>query len=644
MLLLLLACTGTSPKDTDVVTGDDTVWPDPVEGAGGLAFVDETEAWGLLQVNGAQMGAVDLDADGWPDLVTNDNQGIDDFAGGTRYHWTLMNRPDGKGGRTFVDETEASGLYARREGEGGRPSVQHVFADVDGDGDVDVFAGVFNDPHTAPETHFTDYSDILLNDGTGHFSFAPASPDLQVDMPVIGATFTDADADGIVDLFLGLWYSNEDIYRNGSWLNWLFGANPRLLRGNGDGTFTDVSADAGIEMKDGTSGTAQNNVLEGTHARPLMGATACDVDGDTMPDLLGMAYGRQWNPLWQNRGDGTYDEVGVPSGYAGDDDIDYSDNWYYVCYCWANDLCDAPTDPEFPYTQRQCQSVADAGYWNVGWDDQPANLNGNTFSTACADIDNDGDMDLWNAEITHEWAGGSADLSELLVNDGSGVYARPGLEETGLARVGVEDPSTTAWDFGDQKAAIADLDNDGRKDLILPSGAAYYGNFLYLWRQWDTLRFSEIQAEVGVDVPTAHGIALADYDRDGDLDMVTSSLSEVVTEGGYDHRIYFFENQGAGNHWLRLDVRAAANNSFAIGARVDVTAGGVTQTLEVVGGYGQHGINHEPVLTFGLGPFTAVDEVTVTMPGGEVVSYGVIDADQQVRLDPDGTVTVEEAG
>lgn len=73
-----------------------------------------------------------------------------------------------------------------------------------------------------------------------------------------------------------------------------------------------------------------------------------------------------------------------------------------------------------------------------------------------------------------------------------------------------------------------------------------------------------------------------------------------------------------------------------------MVVGGVTQLQEVVGGYGQHGINHEPVLTFGLGPFTAVDAVRVTLPGGETVEYGPIDADQQVRLDPDGSVSVEE--
>lgn len=633
LLLLALAC-----REPDAVA--DTPDP-PAPGPGGMAFTERTEAWGLAAVNGAQLQAVDLDHDGWPDLVADDNVGVDDFQGGPRYHWVLMNRPDGAGGRTFVDETVASGLFARREGDGGRPSVDHVFADVDGDGDVDAFAGVYNDPHTDPATHFADFSDVLLNDGAGRFSFAPLSPDLQVDFPMSGVTFTDFDADGVVDLYIGLWYVNDDLYGDGSWLNWVFGANDRLLRGNGDGTFADVTEAAGLEMSEAIGSTmAWNAVLNGTHARPTMGVTACDLDGDAFPELLVQAYGRQWNLHWANAGDGTFEEVGEASGYAGDDDVDYTDNWYYLCACWSAGTCDRPSDPDFPYTQRQCDQVA--AYWNEGWDDQPANLNGNTFATACADVDDDGDMDLWNGEIYHQWAGASSDRSGLLLNDGAGTFTRPDAAAMGLERTPVVNPDNGSWDFGDQKAAVADLDNDGRKDLLLPSGAGYYGNELYVWRQWDTLQFSEVQEDVGLVVPTAHGIAFADYDRDGDVDVVAASLSELVegTEAG--HRLYFFENEVEGVHSVRIRLAADVSNTMGVGARVAVTAGGRTQVQEVVGGYAQHGMQHETTLTFGLGSATEVDGVEVVWPGGAVDAYDGVPADAQVVLAQGGGVAVEE--
>lgn len=635
MLLFLFACeTGDSaaPKDTAGPVTDD---------AGGLAFVDETEPWGLGAANASAAWTPDLDGDGWPDLVTADNNGLDEDLSDAHYHHLWMNRDDGAGNRVFVDQTEESGLFARRDGDGGRPSAEQLFVDVDGDGDLDCFAGVFNDPHTDPTTHFSDLSDVLLNDGTGHFSFAPVSADLQVDMPVIGVTFNDYDADGNVDVYLGLWYANEDVYGDGSWLNWIFGANDRLLLGNGDGTFHDASEASGIQLRDGTGWGVTDTVLDGRHARPDMGSTSCDLDGDALPDVLAQAYGRQWNLQWKNLGGATFSEVGQASGYAGDADIDYTDNWYYTCYCWANGLCDEPTDPDFPYTKSQCTTVANGGYWNPGWDDQPANLNGNTFSTACADLDNDGDMDLLNAEITHQWAGGSSDMSDVLVNDGTGTFTRLDRAAAGTERDPVVDPSTGAWDFGDQTAAIADLDNDGRKDLVLPSGAAYYGNFLYVWRQWDTLQFYEAEHDAGLEVPTARGIAMADFDRDGDLDMVVTSLSELVGDSDSDHRLYFFRNDSPAQAWLRVHLVGPGTNGQGIGAKVSVTTGERTQVVEVNGGYGQHGLQMEPIASFGLGLAEHVDEVSVTWPGGEVTDYGSFDAGQQLVLGYDGSVGTE---
>ncbi len=610
-----------------------------------LAFTDATDRVGLTGWNGSQIVAVDLDSDGYPDLVMSDNAGIDDFGGtGPRYHAVLMNRPGDDGGRVFVDATESSGLFQRRSGEGGRPSVDHIFADLDGDGDPDCFAGVYDDPHTDPKTQFTDASEVLLNDGAGHFSFAPPSPALQAHLPLSGETFTDVDGDGNLDLFVALWYVNADIYGDDSWTNWIFGASDLLLHGNGDGTFTDVSDASGITREEYTNFSNANlaAVLDGTHARPSMGATACDLDGNGAPDLLSMAYGRMWNEQWSNNGDGTFVEVGRETGYAGDDDVDYTDDWYYQCWALVNGEIDAPTSKGFPYTTSSCEQVA--SNWSPGWSDQPANLNGNTFATACADVDNDGDMDLLNAEITHEWAGQSSDLSGLLVNDGTGSFTRPDLASIGLARTPVPNPDLyDTWDFGDQKAHLADLDNDGWKDAIIPSGAAYYGNFLYIWKQVAPLQFAEVEHDAGVDVPTAHGFALADFDRDGDLDFVASSLSELVDGSDSEHRVYYYENDtGPGNHWLRIDLAMDASNSFGVGARVEVTADGLTQVQEVEAGFGQHGEQEERTLTFGLAGATKIDSIAVRWPGGgtDEIRHGV-HVDTQVRIHEGGDVEEE---
>src|SRR4029453_5548968 len=100
-----------------------------------LRYRDATDEMGLGSQNGAQIVSGYLDLDGYADLVMSDNAGIDDFAGGTRYHALLMNREREDGGRMFVDATEESGFFQRRSGAGARPSVDHIFADLDGDGD-----------------------------------------------------------------------------------------------------------------------------------------------------------------------------------------------------------------------------------------------------------------------------------------------------------------------------------------------------------------------------------------------------------------------------------------------------------------------------------------------------------------------------
>ena len=152
---------------------------------GGTRFVDTTEQWNLgasgLGLVGNRLTVADLDSDGYPDLIvhavtSNLRQNIDTTDGGRRIVWQLMNRPLGDTGhRTFVDET-GNGFF---EVPGGsqtqyRSAQLAVFGDVDNDGDLDGFSGTYTDPNK-PDTDPGDRSQILLNDGTGHFTLAPPS-------------------------------------------------------------------------------------------------------------------------------------------------------------------------------------------------------------------------------------------------------------------------------------------------------------------------------------------------------------------------------------------------------------------------------------------------------------------------------------
>ena len=314
-----------------------------------------------------------------------------------------------------MDGTEESGVFQTRDGSDTEYRAAHlaIAGDVDNDGDLDLFTGTYVDP-TQPRTDPGDRSEILLNDGSGKFSLAPISdphPASNQRWPTTGATFADIDRDGNLDLFVGFWYQRYGT----SYL----GVQAQLYRGRGDGTFEAITEQAGLL-------TERTGYAEGKNHRPAYGVTACDLNDDGAPELLVSAYGRQWNLLYRNDGEGVFTEIGQPSGFAGDDRRDFSDNEFFACYCTVHS--DAPGCEKAEAPRIQCPDPADS-YWNPGYDDQPWRLNGNSFSTYCADIDGDGRLDLYTAEIAHWHIGESSDISELLRNTGQNGeirFERPG--------------------------------------------------------------------------------------------------------------------------------------------------------------------------------------------------------------------------
>lgn len=631
LALGLLACSGGDEDGPGSDSGGASL-PEAIchEGAsGGLegAFTEETAAWGLEGVTATRFAAADLDGDGYPDLVASEGDAFarDDFDAGTRYHWVLMNRDDGAGGRTFVDETVESGLFAIRGEDpaaGGRPGQIHVFADVDNDGDLDAFSGHFNN-EASDDGDAGDRSEILLNDGSGRFSLAEQSDVHHTrGYATSGAAFHDFDADGIVDLWMTGWYEEY---------GQIYGEQDHLLRGNGDGTFTQVTESAGLEMTRSGSASAY---IEGSARRPAFGATACDLDGDALPDLLTSNYGRAWNQQWMNQGDGTFLDVSRESGFSDDDRVDYSDNQFYRCYC---EVYGCDPDPGAA-SLAGCESYA--AYWSPGWDDQPHRLNGNTFSTACADVDNDGDLDVMSAEIVHWHIGDSSDPSELLLNDGTGSFTRPGNEAVGLYRDWA-DMGVSAWNEGDLFVGLPDLDGDGWKDILLVS-SDYPDTRLFTWRQVAEGQFEEVGEAAGLDQPWPAGLAVADFDRDGDLDVVTGSSTTRSGTPWEDHAAHLYENGLSARNHLRINLVGTEANRAGIGARVEVKTGSLVQTHEVSGGYGHMGMHHDVALTVGTGEECGPAEVTVTWPGGAVDIYPEVPVNYAVHLSQGGELAWED--
>jgi hypothetical protein len=253
--------------------------------------------------------------------------------------------------------------------------------------------------------------------------------------------------------------------------------------------------------------------------------------------------------------------------------------------------------------------------WDPGTDTRPFRLGGNSGSTTCGDIDNDGDLDLLTGEIQHWWAGVNSDHAEVLVNSGvmDVAFTRPGREAMGIV-IPHDDPA--GWNEGIMTNAIFDFDNDGWPDLYFGM-SDYPGNHGILVHQTSALSFESVPRELGIDHNRSHGIAIADFDRDGDLDVVVGHSNARCDAAAPDNcyptrQVRLWDNQIGGN-FVQLSLVGVAANRSAVGARVELTAGGVTQRHDVEGGHGHFGQQDDLVQHFGLGTAREGD-VTIRWP------------------------------
>ncbi|MBI3484935.1 MAG: CRTAC1 family protein [Acidobacteria bacterium] len=516
-----------------------------------------------------------------------------------------------------------------------------------------------------------------------HFSYGKRSTQLPEDMGS-GAAWGDYDGDGYPDLYIcdiagPLPASPQEMAASP-------GGN-RLYHNNGNGTFTDVTARAGVGFK-GLS----------------MGAAWADYDNDGKLDLIVTSYGRLI--LYHNRGDGTFEDVTQKAGLDkfhgfwtgaswGDYDKDGNVDLYicgYVRYEFKSEFVGKATrqfTEEVPFTLNPSSyrpernllfhnngngtftevakpaGVEDATgrSLSAAWDDFDGdgwpdlyvandisenklyrNLHNGKFrdisheawvdeyrgsmGLAVGDWDRDGDPDIF---ITHWIAQQFALFSNLRYTRGLG--SKPGrLRFQDVAdMVGLGQITLTYIGWG---TSFFDYDNDGQLDLFMANGSTFQDEKdptrlipmkdLLFWQKSPSEGFfevGEVSGEVFRELHVGRGVAFADYDNDGDVDIF------VLNHSG---RPLLLRNDGGNKKsWLKVLPRCTKSNRSCFGVTIEIEADGHRQSQEI-GGQPSYLSQSALEAHFGLGAAKQVERLTVRFPRGIVRELKQLAANQTV--------------
>jgi len=483
-----------------------------------IAFEHENGAFGkkyLPETMGSGVLFFDYDGDDRPDLFFVNGAGWPEREaagtdGGRGKALPALYRNSGDG--SFEDVTGRAGLAVEMYGIGA------AAADYDNDGDADLFLNGLGPDHLFRNRGDGTFEDVTDRAGVSDAAFGSS------------ATFFDFDRDGFLDLFVCNyveWSPENDLYctLDGESKSYCTpesyrGATSRLYRNRGDGAFEDVTEKAGVLNPTGKS----------------LGVVAFDYDSDGWPDLA-IANDTQPNFLYRNRGDGTFEEVGMVAGIA--------------------------------FSEEGKARGA------MGID--------------AADYDGSGRESLVIGNFSNE-------MLALYHNEGHGLF----IDDAATAGIGQPSLLTLAF-----SCFFFDYDLDGRLDIFVANGhvendialvqpSVAYAQSPHLFRGLAGGRFAQVERSVGEHLArprVARGAAYADYDGDGDPDIVLSVNGS---------RAVLLRNDGGNAHdWIKVRLVGTSSNRDAIGAVVHFEAGPI-RSVRTVRSAASYASQSEMVLTFGL--------------------------------------------
>lgn len=482
-----------------------------------------------------------------------------------------------------------------------------------------------------------------------------------------GGAFFDYDADGDDDLYITGGRLADHLYRN-----------------NGDGTFTEVTSESGIDVASDYYTT---------------GVTTGDIDNDGYREIFVTTFGEAGmftpnlpNLLFRNNGDGTFTEISNTANINGssrsvgavflDHDMDgyldiYVNNYilnsflgqdangdpFFFQTCYENYLYHNNGDGTFTEVGAQLglndagctlaslttdfdndldpdlYSINDFGEFDIPnilfqndqlngtFTDVGASTNANVglygMGVACSDYNLDGDLDYYITNI------GS---NVLLDNDGSGVFqniaAPAGVENTNTPN----GKFTTSWG-----TAFFDFDNNRYEDLFVANGYIPAADFIAtgfldpnkLFYNNGDGTFTDVSEAEGFDQEErARGLSYSDFDGDGDVDFFVNVMLGITA----DPQMRLYRNDLSNEHnWLEITLEGTVCNRDAFGSGVYVYTNGDVLIRELSGG-SSHASQHSSRLHFGLGEYNQVDSVQIAWPGGDIETFYDLAINQQHHL------------
>ncbi len=438
-----------------------------------------------------------------------------------------------------------------------------AWGDYDDDGDQDLY--LTND----------GVNRLFRNDGSDVFTDVTAVTGVGHPGWGVGAAFGDLNNDGYLDLYVvNISGGIDALYRN---------RGP--IGPGGEYFFTDLAEFVGITVE-----------------RSSRGMALLDYNRDGALDIYVMAVGE--NILYHNLGTMPFVDVAASLGVnvanigVGVVCSDVDDNGWIDIYTGnrSGTMSSLFMNDHAAFTDMAAAAGVTAAGLGMG--------------VMSFDFDNDLDFDLyWTT-----WPGGPDPEPNRLYENVGGVSFVDVAGASGTA-------DTTGWGIS---CNAGDVNNDGWQDFFVTNGFSSETTANVLFVNQGTEVFADFTAALGGAAFDGRGVAFADYNNDGKLDLV------VTADAGESTRLWR-NDTASGNHWITLNLIGTVSNRSAIGARLEVATPLATTVQEVSGGAGRGSQNSLPV-EFGLGAATTIDEIVVRWPNGGLQMLQDVTVDQVLTI------------